>query len=163
MLFLMQLSLASGTLPTMARTPLVCLGLLATLCFPLLVTAAINVTLPATAPDNSRPLASTLLSFSIEQDRWPDWTGVSSRNQFTFNALQNLARLTGTPPKIRVGADSEDHTVWSPSVTVCAFILSSSLVCEDVLESFLFVHHHVSSRCLKIVVVPALLICLSPL
>jgi hypothetical protein len=29
-----------------------------------------------------------------------------------------LQQLTGQPPKIRVGANSEDHTVWSPTVTV---------------------------------------------
>ncbi|KIJ48636.1 glycoside hydrolase family 79 protein, partial [Sphaerobolus stellatus SS14] len=58
------------------------------------------------------------ISFSIEQDRWPDWVGTDSANRFTLNALNNLKALTGTPSKIRVGADSEDHTVWSPTVTV---------------------------------------------
>ncbi|PSS35531.1 hypothetical protein PHLCEN_2v1525, partial [Hermanssonia centrifuga] len=69
-------------------------------------------------PSNSQALVSTVLSFSIEQDRWPDWVGIDSRNQFTFNALQNFAELTGQPPNIRVGANSEDHTIWSPTVTI---------------------------------------------
>ncbi|KAI0071769.1 glycoside hydrolase family 79 protein [Panus rudis PR-1116 ss-1] len=79
---------------------------------------AVNVSLPLTPPDTSQPLSSTLISFSIEQDRWPDWVGVDSRNEFTFNALSNLGALTGTPTKIRVGANSEDHTTWSPTITI---------------------------------------------
>ena len=80
--------------------------------------AAINISLPVTPPPNAQPLSRTLLSFSIEQDRWPDWTGVDARNEFTHAALSNLAQLTGQPPKIRVGANSEDHTVFDPTVTV---------------------------------------------
>ena len=79
---------------------------------------AVNVSLPLLAPSNSQPLSRTLLSLSIEQDRWPDWTGIQERNQFTYNALQNLAELTGQPPKLRVGADSEDNTFWSPIATI---------------------------------------------
>lgn len=78
----------------------------------------LNVSVPILAPSDSQALTPTLLSFSIEQDRWPDWTGVDSRNEFTVSALENLAQLTGQPPKIRVGANSEDHTTWSPTVTV---------------------------------------------
>ncbi|CAL1706862.1 unnamed protein product [Somion occarium] len=80
--------------------------------------SAVNVSVSSTPPGTSQNLLSTLLSFSIEQDRWPDWTGIDRRNQFTFNALDNYAQLTGTPSKIRVGADSEDHTTWSPTVTI---------------------------------------------
>ncbi|CDO69470.1 Glycoside Hydrolase Family 79 protein [Trametes cinnabarina] len=80
--------------------------------------SAINVSLPISAPGGSQPLSPTLLSFSIEQDRWPDWTGTNARNQFTHSALLNYAALTGQPPNIRVGANSEDHTFWSPTVTV---------------------------------------------
>ncbi|KAF8588175.1 glycoside hydrolase family 79 protein [Ramaria rubella] len=79
---------------------------------------ATTVALSRSAPEDVEPLVSTHLSFSIEQDRWPDWTGIDSRNEFTHNALVNLQQLTGQPPKIRVGADSEDHTIFSPTVTV---------------------------------------------
>lgn len=82
----------------------------------------ISVDVPVVAPTKSLPLASTLLSFSIEQDNWPDWSGIDERNEFTYSALSTYARLTGQPPKIRVGADSEDHTVWSPTVTVCVVV-----------------------------------------
>lgn len=81
-------------------------------------TTNVNTTVPFFAPDSSQPLSQTLLSFSIEQDRWPDWSGSTSRNQFTFDALSTFARLTGRPPKIRVGANTEDRTVWDPTVTV---------------------------------------------
>ncbi|KZT63900.1 glycoside hydrolase family 79 protein [Daedalea quercina L-15889] len=80
--------------------------------------ANVSVDVPVLEPTKSLPLASTLLSFSIEQDRWPDWSGIDERNEFTYSALSTYANLTGQPPKIRVGADSEDHTVWSPSVTI---------------------------------------------
>ena len=93
---------------------------LLTLTLSIALTAAQNVSvpLPAHAPPSTRPLSQTLLSFSIEQDRWPDWAGVDARNAFTHSALAAYANLTGRPPKMRVGADSEDRTVWAPSVTV---------------------------------------------
>ncbi|TCD66320.1 hypothetical protein EIP91_001566, partial [Steccherinum ochraceum] len=78
---------------------------------------ALDVSVPSSPPGTSKPLVSTLLSFSLEQDRWPDWAGTDSPNTFTRNALKNFASRTGIPPKIRVGANSEDHTVWSPTVT----------------------------------------------
>ena len=80
--------------------------------------AAVDVTVPLTPPSGAQNLSSTLVSFSIEQDRWPDWVGTDSPNEFTNAALSNFAALTGTPPKIRVGADSEDHSFWSPTVTI---------------------------------------------
>lgn len=79
---------------------------------------SVSVVLPAHAPPSAHALASTLLSFSIEQDRWPDWAGTDARNAFTHSALATYANLTGRPPKLRVGADSEDRTVWAPSITV---------------------------------------------
>ena len=81
-------------------------------------TTSAEVVLPIFAPPASQPLSNTLLSFSIEQDRWPDWAGTDARNAFTHAALSGLARLTGRPPKIRVGANTEDKTVWDPTVTV---------------------------------------------
>ncbi|KAM5531319.1 hypothetical protein V8D89_015034 [Ganoderma adspersum] len=91
---------------------------LAVLVLDLLGCFAVNVSIPATSPFGSQSLAPTLVSFSIEGDRWPDWSGVSSRNEFTHSALTTLGKLTGAPPKIRVGANSEDRTVWSPTVTI---------------------------------------------
>ena len=69
------------------------------------VVEAIGVSLPLAPPSGAQNLSRTLLSFSIEQDNWPDWTGTSSRNEFVHTTLENLAALTGQPPKIRVGAN----------------------------------------------------------
>jgi len=106
--------------PTM-RHQVRLLSFIASVCIGVALAAdvtTVDVSVPITAPTKSQPLASTLLSFSIEQDNWPDWSGIDARNEFTYSALTALANLTGTPPKLRVGADSEDHTVWSPTVTV---------------------------------------------
>lgn len=94
------------------------LSLLSVTALHLAATSAFNVSLPSSPPSGSQPLARTLVSFSLEQDRWPDWSGIISRNDFTYNALINYAELTGEPPKIRVGADSADHTFWSPTVMI---------------------------------------------
>lgn len=94
----------------------------------------VSITLPTVAPPTSQPLSNTLLSFSIEQDRWPDWSGVDSRNEFTHSALTRLAGLTGRPPKIRVGANSEDHTVWDPTVTVRPLAVTSRDGPSDVIK-----------------------------
>ena len=90
----------------------------AALIFQVLGVSAVNVSVPVSSPSDSQTLARTLVSFSIEQDRWPEWSGVDARNDFTYNALTTLGQLTGEPPKLRVGADSEDHTFWSPTVTI---------------------------------------------
>ena len=84
----------------------------------LLGSSAVNVSVPLSSPSDSRPLARTLVSLSIEADRWPSWTGVDSRNEFTYNVLTTFGNLTGEPPKLRIGGDSEDNTFWSPTVTI---------------------------------------------
>ncbi len=80
--------------------------------------SALNVTVPTALPAHAQPLSQTLVSFSIEQDRWPDWTGIDAQNNFTHTALSNYAALTGKPPDIRVGANSVDHSFWSPTETM---------------------------------------------
>ncbi|PPQ71401.1 hypothetical protein CVT26_011116 [Gymnopilus dilepis] len=76
----------------------------------------ISVTVPVAAPSTAPKISQSLVSFSIEQDRWTDWSGTTSRNQFFFNTLDNLRQLTGIPPQIRIGADSEDRTNFNPNV-----------------------------------------------
>jgi len=72
---------------------------------------SISLTAPATAF-----VSQSLVSLSIEQDRWTDWAGNTSRNDFFFNTLDNLQQLTGLPPQIRIGANSEDHTNFGNNV-----------------------------------------------
>ncbi|KAJ7127183.1 glycoside hydrolase family 79 protein [Mycena epipterygia] len=78
---------------------------------------ALTVTIPS-SPEEQAPLISrSLVSLSIEQqDRWPDWAGTSSKNRFFFNTLDNLKTITGAPPDIRIGANSEDHTNFGAHV-----------------------------------------------
>ncbi|KAK0205928.1 glycoside hydrolase family 79 protein [Desarmillaria ectypa] len=78
--------------------------------------AAVEVSLPLSAPSAAPELSAGLLSFSIEGDRWMDWSGTTSKNQFLYNALDNLKTLTGTPPNIRIGANSGDHTNFNPDI-----------------------------------------------
>ncbi|KAF7330407.1 Glycoside hydrolase family 79 protein [Mycena venus] len=71
---------------------------------------ALTVTIPS-SPEKAVPVISrSLISLSIEQDRWPEWVGTSSKNSFFLNTLDNINKLTGAPPNIRIGANSEDKT-----------------------------------------------------
>ncbi|KIK70061.1 glycoside hydrolase family 79 protein [Collybiopsis luxurians FD-317 M1] len=81
-------------------------------------TTSLSVSIPSAAPSNASTLSPSHISFSIEQDRWTDWAGATTRNQFLFNALENLIGLTGEPPRFRIGADSEDHTDFHPGLQV---------------------------------------------
>ncbi len=105
-------------LPLPSVAMIVPLSIIATaIALPIIVTA-VNVSVPLAPPSGAQTLSPTLVSFSIEQDNWPDWTGTDSRNEFVHTALLNYAALTGHPPNIRVGANSEDHTFFSPTVTI---------------------------------------------
>lgn len=84
---------------------------------------ALNVSIPLFAPSNTPTLSPSLVSFSIEQDRWVEWIGAPSRNEFFFNTLENLKRLSGEPPRIRIGANSEDRTIYDSSVQVSLYLL----------------------------------------
>jgi hypothetical protein len=82
---------------------------------------AINISIAASTPAGATRVSPALFSFSIEQDRWPDWvinTTTGATNTFTLNAWNNLKELTGEPPWIRIGANSEDRTDFSPNVKV---------------------------------------------
>ena len=88
---------------------------------------SIVISLPLSPSSDTVLLDPSLISFSIEQDRWTDWAGISSPNVFLVNALDNLAQRTGQPPYIRIGADSEDHTDFSPQVEVCSIFFKRLL------------------------------------
>ncbi|KAG6910003.1 hypothetical protein DXG01_014003 [Tephrocybe rancida] len=88
------------------------------LCLALLSCQALglNISIPLAPPSAAPQVSPSLVSFSIEQDRWTDWAGSTSRNQFFFNVLDNLRQLTGAPPRVRIGADSEDHTKFNAAI-----------------------------------------------
>lgn len=77
---------------------------------------AINVSIPSLAGPVTPKVSRSLISLSIEMDRWTDWAGTTSRNEFFFNTLDNIKRITGRPPHIRIGANSEDHTNFQRDV-----------------------------------------------
>ncbi|KAJ7475688.1 glycoside hydrolase family 79 protein [Mycena latifolia] len=78
--------------------------------------SGVAVTIPLSVTGDAPSVTGNLVSLSIEQDRWLDWVGNTTRNSFFFNTLDNLVALTGAPPTIRIGADSEDHTQFSAAV-----------------------------------------------
>ncbi|KAJ3510881.1 hypothetical protein NLJ89_g4418 [Agrocybe chaxingu] len=86
------------------------------------ICSSLNVSISLNAPQTAVSVSPSLLSFSIEQDRWTDWVGTTSRNEFFFNALDNYKQLTGEPPQIRIGANSEDHTNFNPNVEFAQLI-----------------------------------------
>ncbi|KAJ3744227.1 glycoside hydrolase family 79 protein [Lentinula detonsa] len=75
---------------------------------------AIEIDIPPAA--NALTISPSLVSLSIEQDRWTDWSGTMSGNQFFYNVMENLNNLTGSPPGIRIGANSEDRTNFNEAV-----------------------------------------------
>jgi glucan endo-1,3-alpha-glucosidase len=87
-------------------------------------TSTATATISVSTPTSAVKISQNHFSFSIELDRWPDWTGTSSQNTFYFNVLNNLKGITGQPPKIRVGGNSEDNAQYSTSVQVGLFIIS---------------------------------------
>lgn len=80
--------------------------------------SCLEVPTPLTAPADAFFISPSFVSLSIEADRWTDWVGTTSRNDFFFNALDNLQQLTGKPPQIRIGGNSEDHTNFGHNVQV---------------------------------------------
>ncbi|THV02264.1 hypothetical protein K435DRAFT_817806 [Dendrothele bispora CBS 962.96] len=76
----------------------------------------VTVEIPVTAPSAAPKVPGSLFSLSIEQDRWLDWAGNTSRNEFFFNVLDNLISITDEGPKIRIGADSEDRTTYQQGI-----------------------------------------------
>lgn len=95
-------------------TQIIWLALISVGCF----AQTVSVSVPSAAPTTAPSVSGSLVSFSIEQDRWVDWIGAGTRNQFWFNLLNNLKTISGEATRIRIGADSEDHTNFNPAVQV---------------------------------------------
>jgi hypothetical protein len=88
---------------------------------------ALDVAIPLSPPSTANRIAGDHVSFSLEQDRWLDWSGTTSRNDFFFNTLDNLRQLSGVPPQIRIGANSQDRTNFNPNIDVSDRSSSRSL------------------------------------
>ncbi|KAH6909159.1 hypothetical protein BKA70DRAFT_1277653 [Coprinopsis sp. MPI-PUGE-AT-0042] len=80
---------------------------------------SLNVSVPLDidyGPGGTTPrFESDHIGFSLEGDRWLDWAGSTSRNEFFYNILMNIKFYTNTPPPVRVGANSEDRTHFNPN------------------------------------------------
>jgi hypothetical protein len=80
--------------------------------------SCLDVSISQTPPITAVSVSPSFVSLSIEQDRWTDWVGNTSQNEYFFNTLDNLQQLTGEPPQLRIGADSEDKTNFGDNVQV---------------------------------------------
>lgn len=91
----------------------------------------LNVNIPFHAPAGASVIAQDYLSLSIEQDRWTDWVGKTSRNEFFYNSLENLVNLTGVPPRIRVGGQSGDVAGANPNEKFATAYYDKALISKD--------------------------------
>ncbi|KAF8220113.1 glycoside hydrolase family 79 protein [Tricholoma matsutake] len=92
-----------------------------TLCLALLfltssLSRALDISIPLHAASTTPKITPSHVSLSIEMDRWTDWAGSVSRNQFFFNTLDNLKQITGTPPSVRVGGNTMDATTFRADI-----------------------------------------------
>ena len=83
--------------------------------------AAIRVLIPLIPDSDSFKVSGSLISLSIETDRWTEWAGTTSRNEFFFNTLDNLRQITGEAPHVRIGGNTQDRADFSHSVKVSVF------------------------------------------
>ncbi len=61
-----------------------------------------TLNLPPFAPYYLVPLRQDVAGLSIEEDRWPDWTGnYTAPNTYTIQLLQNLKDRTGVAVPFR--------------------------------------------------------------
>lgn len=74
------------------------------------VTAA-TVVLPYDQLPYAQPLSPQLPAFSIEMDRWPDWSGpaIGQPNPFVNAILKQVSDRTGAPVYLRVGGELIRH------------------------------------------------------
>ncbi|KAF8313087.1 hypothetical protein DL93DRAFT_2059507 [Clavulina sp. PMI_390] len=88
--------------------------------------ASVTVDVPLHAPSSAFTVGRDLVGLSIEGDRWAEWVGPKQKNTYFNNLLNNLGAITGRPPNIRVGADSQDHTFFNKSVAVATATFPAS-------------------------------------
>jgi hypothetical protein len=95
------------------------LGALLPLPIQALHTAALTV---SPAQSSSIPVLPSFVSFSIEFAFFPDFAGNSSApNTFSLNLLNNLGRIQGSNPIIRVGGNTQDYALYDASLPVATY------------------------------------------
>ncbi|KAK3905880.1 hypothetical protein C8A05DRAFT_41265 [Staphylotrichum tortipilum] len=80
---------------------------------PLLAVA--EYTVPGSVPPND--VFDGYVSYSIEFSSFPDFAGNTSHpNAYSDTLLDNIGRITGTKPYIRVGGNTQDYTLYDASL-----------------------------------------------
>lgn len=70
----------------------------------------------------SQYVSPSFAGFGIEPSNLFSFTGYSTPNQLTFNLIDNLINYTGAPPHLRIGGNTQDYMVYSPSQTQWTWI-----------------------------------------
>ncbi|KAH7108203.1 hypothetical protein BKA62DRAFT_781574 [Auriculariales sp. MPI-PUGE-AT-0066] len=81
--------------------------------------ATVVVSVPIAKPTGATKLSQSLIGFSIESDRWPEWTGIETPNTFWINTLKNLEARTGKPP--RFASDRTTYVATQKEPTLGTF------------------------------------------
>lgn len=63
----------------------------------------------------SQPIPADFAGMGIEPSNLFSFTGGSSPNQLSINLLSNLASYSGKPPHIRLGGNTADNMIYTPS------------------------------------------------
>lgn len=72
------------------------------------------------------------VSYSIEFSSFIDFAGnTSNPNVFSDNLLNNIGRISGTKPHIRVGGNTQDYAVFNKSQTEPLIGIYNSAITED--------------------------------
>ncbi|PWI75668.1 Glycoside hydrolase, catalytic core [Purpureocillium lilacinum] len=91
-----------------------------------LLLSPILTAVPSTALYTVKPTSHSsgtpdvsFVSFSIEFSSFPDFAGNKSHpNEFSYNLLNNLGKLSGTKPYVRVGGNTQDYALYNASLQV---------------------------------------------
>lgn len=108
------------------------------------LTYALDVSISLQASSNVPKISPSHVSLSLEMDRWTEWAGTVSRNEFFFNTLDNLKQITGQPPNVRIGGNTMDATTFRADVQVC---ISFSTI-------FVSILHHRTTVCARYIPCP---------
>ena len=78
-------------------------------------TVSLSIT-PQPTAGVSKIVNPSFAGFGIEPSNLYSFTGGSNVNELTNNLLSNLANLTGTPPHLRIGGNTEDYMIYDASM-----------------------------------------------
>ena len=79
----------------------------------------VDVIISQSQPETAVYVSPSIMSLSIEGDRWTNWVETTKGipNNFFRNTLANLQGFTGEPTRIRIGANSADNTFFGGNVS----------------------------------------------